>query len=152
MLNAIARFLLLYLQAILISLVVFFFLGCYADYVICCPFFEKKNHQLRTEPSISILPTKITSNIFSYGKKSMFTNITSTRTCIILTELNPRKHGIWVNTSFSHFFLSFERCSPAELEGRTPQHKIPHPLSKPVESKGIFLAANHCQHSLLKNS
>lgn len=93
--------------------------------MICCPFFEKTNHQLRTEPRTSILSTNITNNIFSCGRKSMFTNITSTRTCIIIAELNPGKHRIWVNTSFSHFFLNFGRCSPAELEGRTPQHKNP---------------------------
>jgi len=46
MLNTIAGFLLLFLQGILIYLVAFFLLGCYAKYIIYQPFFEKTNHQL----------------------------------------------------------------------------------------------------------
>lgn len=76
MLNALAQFLLLFLKDILISMVAFFFLDCYAEYIIYRPLFEEKNdHQLRTKNSISILSTNITSNVFSCGRKFIFTKI-----------------------------------------------------------------------------
>lgn len=121
--NAMAGFLLLFLQDILIFLVASFFLSFYAEYIVYQPFFAKPNHQQRTKKTISLSSTNIISNIFSCSRKSMFTKIKSIRPCIRLAELNLGKHRIWVNTSFSHFFLSFERYYPPELEGRTPQQK-----------------------------